>query len=75
MELKINPEEISSILKRHIQQYQVKMEMEEVGEVIEAGDGIARIKGLPSCMSAEMLEFRGGSTGWPSTLKRTRSEP
>jgi F-type H+-transporting ATPase subunit alpha len=34
--------------------------MEEVGTVIEAGDGIARIKGLPSCMSAEMLELPGG---------------
>jgi F-type H+-transporting ATPase subunit alpha len=34
--------------------------MEEVGEVIEAGDGICRIKGLPSCMSGEMLEIAGG---------------
>ena len=63
MDLKINPEEISSILKRHIEQYQVKVEMEEVGEVIEAGDGIAQIRGLPSCMAAEMLEFPQGIYG------------
>jgi F-type H+-transporting ATPase subunit alpha len=63
VDLKINPEEISSILKRHIEQYQVKVEMEEVGEVIEAGDGIAQIRGLPSCMAAEMLEFPQGIYG------------
>ena len=69
VELKINPEEISAILKRHIEQYQVKMEMEEVGEIIEAGDGIARIKGLPSCMSAEMLEFPEGIYGMALNLE------
>ena len=57
MEFKIEPEEISSILKKQIETYQITVDMEEVGEVIEAGDGIARIKGLPNCMSAEMLEF------------------
>lgn len=57
VEIKIEPEEISSILKKQIETYQIAVDMEEVGEVIEAGDGIARIKGLPNCMSAEMLEF------------------
>jgi F-type H+-transporting ATPase subunit alpha len=57
VEIKFEPEEISSILKKQIETYQITVDMEEVGEVIEAGDGIARIKGLPNCMSAEMLEF------------------
>ncbi len=57
MEIKFEPEEISSILKKQIETYQIAVEMEEVGEVIEAGDGIARIKGLPNVMAAEMLEF------------------
>jgi F-type H+-transporting ATPase subunit alpha len=57
VEIKIEPEEISSILKKQIETYQITVDMEEVGEVVEAGDGIARIKGLPNCMSAEMLEF------------------
>jgi F-type H+-transporting ATPase subunit alpha len=69
VELKIKPEEISAILKRHIEQYQVSMEMEEVGEIIEAGDGIARIKGLPSCMASEMLEFPGGIYGMALNLE------
>ena len=60
MELKLDPAEISSVLRRHIEESQVAIGMEEVGEVIEAGDGIARIKGLPSCMSGEMLEMPGG---------------
>jgi F-type H+-transporting ATPase subunit alpha len=60
LELKLDPAEISSVLRRHIEQSQVAIGMEEVGEVIEAGDGICRIKGLPSCMSAEMLEMPGG---------------
>jgi F-type H+-transporting ATPase subunit alpha len=45
------------------------MEMEEVGEIIEAGDGIARIKGLPSCMASEMLEFPGGIYGMALNLE------
>jgi F-type H+-transporting ATPase subunit alpha len=57
VEIKFEPEEISSILKKQIETYQITVDMEEVGEVMEAGDGIARIKGLPNCMSAEMLEF------------------
>ncbi len=60
MELKLDPAEISSALRRHIKESLVTVGMEEVGEVIEAGDGICRIKGLPSCMSAEMLELPGG---------------
>ena len=60
MELKLDPAEISSVLRRHIEESAVTVGMEEVGEVIEAGDGICRIKGLPSCMSAEMLELPGG---------------
>ncbi len=71
MELKINSEKISSILKQNIEHYKVKMEIDEVGEVIEAGDGIARIKGLPSCMSAEMLEFpEGNLRGGPQPRRR-----
>ena len=68
MEIKIEPEEISSILKKQIESYQVTVDMEEVGEVIEAGDGIARIKGLPNVMSAEMLEFPNNIFGMALNL-------
>ena len=68
MEIKIEPEEISSILKKQIETYQVTVDMEEVGEVIEAGDGIARIKGLPNVMAAEMLEFPNNIFGMALNL-------
>ena len=68
MEIKIEPEEISSILKKQIETYQVTVDMEEVGEVIEAGDGIARIEGLPNVMSAEMLEFPNNIFGMALNL-------
>ena len=57
MDIKIGSEEISSILEKHIETYEIATDMEEVGEVVEAGDGIARINGLPNVMAAEMLEF------------------
>jgi F-type H+-transporting ATPase subunit alpha len=69
VEIKIEPEEISSILKKQIETYQVSVDMEEVGEVIEAGDGIARIKGLPNVMSAEMLEFPNNIFGMALNLE------
>ncbi len=68
MEIKIEPEEISSILKKQIETYQVTVDTEEVGEVIEAGDGIARIKGLPNVMAAEMLEFPNNIFGMALNL-------
>ncbi|MCK5552811.1 MAG: F0F1 ATP synthase subunit alpha, partial [Deltaproteobacteria bacterium] len=67
--MKIEPEEISSILKKQIETYQITVDMEEVGEVIEAGDGIARIKGLPNVMAAEMLEFPNNIFGMALNLE------
>ncbi len=69
MEIKFEPEEISSILKKQIETYEITVDMEEVGEVIEAGDGIARIKGLPNVMSAEMLEFPNNIFGMALNLE------
>jgi len=69
VEIKFEPEEISSILKKQIETYEITVDMEEVGEVIEAGDGIARIKGLPNVMSAEMLEFPNNIFGMALNLE------
>jgi F-type H+-transporting ATPase subunit alpha len=69
VEIKIEPEEISSILKKQIETYQIAVDMEEVGEVIDAGDGIARIKGLPNAMAAEMLEFPNNIFGMALNLE------
>jgi len=56
-------DEISSVIKREIQQYQEKIELSNVGEVLEVGDGIARVYGLSSAMAGEMVEFQSGVFG------------
>ncbi|RLC48771.1 MAG: F0F1 ATP synthase subunit alpha [Candidatus Coatesbacteria bacterium] len=55
--MRIRPEEISSIIKEQIDSYSTEVTLDEVGRVIEVGDGIARIYGLGNVMVGEMLEF------------------
>ena len=62
-ELSIRPEEIRDAISRHVAEYQPETSREEVGQVVEAGDGIARVEGLPSAMANELLEFTGGVQG------------
>ena len=56
----INPEEISSILKENIRNYEAKAEVSNVGSVLEVGDGICRIYGLRNVMANELVEFEDG---------------
>jgi F-type H+/Na+-transporting ATPase subunit alpha len=63
-ELTIRPDEIRDALSRFVQEYEpAGAEREEVGTVIECGDGIARVEGLPSAMANELLEFENGVRG------------
>src|SRR5215472_16360792 len=63
-ELTIRPEEIRDALARFVDGYQPDAaEREEIGTVVEAGDGIARVEGLPSAMANELLEFPDGTRG------------
>src|SRR5512135_3811030 len=63
-ELTIRPEEIRDALSRFVQDYEPEgASREEVGTVIECGDGIARVEGLPSAMANELLEFENGVRG------------
>src|SRR5215831_17039764 len=63
-ELTIRPEEIRDALSRFVQEYEPEgAAREEVGTVIECGDGIARVEGLPSAMANELLEFENGVRG------------
>ena len=55
--MQIRPEEITNIIKAQIENYESKIELSEVGEVIQVGDGIARIYGLMNAMASELLEF------------------
>ena len=63
-ELSIRPEEIRDALQRFVSDYKPETaSREEVGTVAEAGDGIARVSGLPSAMANELLEFEDGTLG------------
>jgi len=62
-ELTIRPDEIRSAIERNVQSYSPTTAREEVGRVIETGDGIARVEGLHSAMTNELLEFEGGLLG------------
>src|SRR5438094_6442145 len=59
----INVAEITSVLKREIASFEQKVQISEVGTVIEVGDGIARIYGLRNAMAGELLEFENGTMG------------
>ncbi|HYO07517.1 MAG TPA: F0F1 ATP synthase subunit alpha [Tepidisphaeraceae bacterium] len=59
----INVAEITSILKREISTFEQDVQVSEVGQVIEVGDGIARIYGLKGAMASELLEFENGTMG------------
>ena len=61
--MKFKVEEITSVIKQEIAQFQSELEVSEVGRVLEVGDGIARIYGLQNAMSSEMLEFENGVFG------------
>jgi F-type H+/Na+-transporting ATPase subunit alpha len=63
-ELTIRPEEIRDALARFVEAYEPEgASIQEVGTVIECGDGIARVEGLPSTMANELLEFEDGTRG------------
>ncbi len=67
--MNLRPEEISSIIKQQIESYGAKTKTEDVGYVLQAGDGIARIYGLGKCMYGELLEFENGVYGMALNLE------
>jgi F-type H+-transporting ATPase subunit alpha len=60
---KIRPDEISSIIRRQIEQYTQTAKIENIGTVLQVGDGIARIYGLDKVMAGELLTFKDGTIG------------
>ncbi len=65
----LNPEEVSSIIKKEVEGYETKLEMESVGTVLQVGDGIARIWGLDDVMMSELIEFPGEVMGMVLNLE------
>ena len=66
----IKAEEISEIIKRQLAGYEAEVDLQEVGRVIEVGDGIARIYGLDRAMSGELLAFPGDVVGMVLNLEQ-----
>ncbi len=62
-ELTISAEEITQALRRHVAEYSPQVGTEQIGRVVEVGDGIARVSGLPGAAVNELLEFEDGSLG------------
>jgi F-type H+-transporting ATPase subunit alpha len=67
--VKLRPEEIASVLRSQIENYQAEVAVEEVGTVLEVGDGIARIYGLRNALAMEMLDLPHGVTGLALNLE------
>ena len=67
--MKINADEISSVISQQILQYESEIDVREVGTVLEVGDGIARVHGLSGVMANEMVEFPGGIAGLAFNLE------
>jgi len=68
--LKLRPEEITSILRSRIENYDVETDLAEVGSVLQVGDGIARIYGLENAFATEMLELEHGVVGLAFNLEQ-----
>src|SRR4051812_38829228 len=62
-ELTISADEIQGAIEEYVAGFEADSEREEIGTVIDAGDGIAHVEGLPSVMTQELLEFPGGVLG------------
>ena len=67
--MSIRPEEISTLIKQQIEQFDSQLEVVDVGTVIEIGDGIARAYGLQNVMAGELLEFSNGVMGMALNLE------
>lgn len=59
----IRPDEISNIIRQQIEQYDQQVKVDNVGTVLQVGDGIARVYGLEKAMAGELLEFEDGTVG------------
>ena len=67
--MNLRPEEISSVIREQIEKYGTKLEVADVGTVIQVADGITRIHGLENAMQGELLEFPGEVYGMVLNLE------
>ena len=67
--MSIKTEEISSLIKKQLANYQDQISVEETGTVTYVGDGVARADGLENAMAGELLEFENGVYGMAQNLE------
>jgi len=67
--MKIQPDEISSILKEKINNFKFEIDIAETGKVVQVGDGIARVYGIDNVMAGEMIAFPGNVVGMAQNLE------
>lgn len=65
----LRAEEVSAVLKKEIEQFQTQLKMEDVGVVLQVGDGIARVYGLENVMASELVVFADGTEGMALNLE------
>ncbi|MEE4311631.1 MAG: F0F1 ATP synthase subunit alpha [candidate division KSB1 bacterium] len=67
--MEVKASEISTIIKRQLEQYEIETDFEEIGEIVQVGDGIARVYGLQNVMSNELVEFPDNVFGMALNLE------
>ena len=67
--MELNPSEVTSVLKAEIENFQSEASTEHVGQVLQVGDGVARVYGLDNCMMSELIEFSDGAMGMALNLE------
>ena len=67
--MKFNADEIASVIQQEIEQFESQIDVQEMGTVLEVGDGIARVYGLSNVMATEMVEFPNGIIGLAFNLE------
>ena len=65
----VRPDEVSAILREQLSDFRTEAELEEIGTVLQVGDGVARIYGLTKAQSGELLEFENGLRGMVLNLE------
>jgi F-type H+/Na+-transporting ATPase subunit alpha len=67
--MELQPSEVTAVLKREIEGFEASASTEKVGQVLQVGDGVARVYGLADCMMSELVEFPGGVMGMALNLE------
>ena len=71
----VRPDEVSAILREQLSQAKTQAELEEIGTVLQVGDGVARIYGLSNVQAGELIVFENGLKALALNLEEDNVEP